>query len=157
MRGIIDGLLHMHRHSVAHRDIHEGIVMLDEEGQPIIIDFGEASHITKVGKVKKCVQLALYTLIGRKPDKSFDLKDRERYADRDDVLGLANLIYFMMTQTVQASGLTNEALNDAANSNLISEQLRDMLSGMIHTLAHQRQSLKQVLNHRWFSTLTGTP
>lgn len=34
----------MHENNIYHRDLHSGNVMVDEEGNPVVIDFGAADH-----------------------------------------------------------------------------------------------------------------
>lgn len=45
--GILDGLSHMHRHHILYRDLKPENVMIDEDGYPIVIDFGFAKYVKR--------------------------------------------------------------------------------------------------------------
>eukprot|EP00537_Pseudo-nitzschia_pungens_P003638 CAMPEP_0172373704 /NCGR_PEP_ID=MMETSP1060-20121228/52886_1 /TAXON_ID=37318 /ORGANISM="Pseudo-nitzschia pungens, Strain cf. cingulata" /LENGTH=834 /DNA_ID=CAMNT_0013100113 /DNA_START=170 /DNA_END=2671 /DNA_ORIENTATION=- len=44
--GILEGLSHMHRCHILYRDLKPENVMIDEDGYPVIIDFGFAKYVT---------------------------------------------------------------------------------------------------------------
>lgn len=43
--GILDGLSHMHRRHILYRDLKPENVMIDEDGYPVIVDFGFAKYV----------------------------------------------------------------------------------------------------------------
>ena len=50
--GLFDGLAHLHRHGVLHRDLAPRNILFDSQGRPVLCDFGLSRLTQDGGKVK---------------------------------------------------------------------------------------------------------
>ena len=81
LRGLIRGLNAMHRREVIHRDLKPGNIVLNENGQPVIIDFG-ACFVAGIDEITAPIErdhvlgtvefTAPETRLGRRPDARVD-------------------------------------------------------------------------------------
>jgi serine/threonine protein kinase len=51
--GLFDGLAHLHRHGVLHRDLAPRNILFDSHGRPVLCDFGLSRLTQDGGKVRK--------------------------------------------------------------------------------------------------------
>ncbi len=50
--GLFDGLAHLHRHGVLHRDLAPRNILFDAQGRPVLCDFGLSRLTQDGGKVQ---------------------------------------------------------------------------------------------------------
>jgi serine/threonine protein kinase/tetratricopeptide (TPR) repeat protein len=99
-RGICDGLAEAHRHGIVHRDLKPQNVMIDEEGQAKIMDFGLARLLKTDDKTRKEGTEGTPAYIS--PEQARGLA-----ADgRADIYSLGVLMYEMLTGSVPFKGAT---------------------------------------------------
>jgi serine/threonine protein kinase len=51
--GLFDGLAHLHRHGVLHRDLAPRNILFDPQGRPVLCDFGLSRLTQDGGKVHR--------------------------------------------------------------------------------------------------------
>ena len=99
-RGICDGLAEAHRLGIVHRDLKPQNVMIDEEGQAKIMDFGLARLLKTDDKIRKEGTEGTPAYIS--PEQARGLA-----ADgRADIYSLGVLMYEMLTGSVPFKGAT---------------------------------------------------
>jgi serine/threonine-protein kinase len=92
---IADALENAHRHGILHRDLKPGNVMLTEEGQPKILDFGLAVLIAGGKATGRMTQTG--TIVGSLPYMSPEQLFGEADDVRTDVYALGVMLFEMVT------------------------------------------------------------
>lgn len=94
---ICDGVQHAHQRSVIHRDIKPSNVLVDEDGNPKIIDFGIAKLVEDTGQDIKLTQAdeTIGTPQYMSPEQA--AFDTEEIDTRSDVYALGALLFELLT------------------------------------------------------------
>lgn len=143
---------HCHMNSVAHRDIKLDNVMIDDELNVTIIDFGLAKIFSKSNQLKSRVGSPLFMA----PEVS-----EGKYTEKCDVWSLGVLMYVLLSCRLPFSGnelaevlLQSKQCDLALGSDFwstTSADAKDLLQSMIAVSTKERISCQQVLSHEWFS------
>ncbi len=92
---VCDAVQYAHEHGVLHRDLKPGNVLLREDGEPLVADFGLAKASTEDGGESISISgNMLGTLENMAPEQAESSKDVD---ERADVYSLGTILYQMIT------------------------------------------------------------
>ncbi len=143
IEGISNALRHAHESGIVHRDIKPGNIMLTEDGEVKVLDFGIASKVNQIedATIINSNTLAGYTVWYASPET---LRGHDTHL-KDDIYAFACVIYEILTgerfydQRVSQADLINglskrqmSALNRALSPerNTRTELIDDLLTGL---------------------------
>jgi len=92
-QGVLDGLVHAHAHGVVHRDIKPANVMLDQDGQVKVMDFGIARLLEQGGADLTRTSMVIGTAEYLSPEQARG----ERVDARADLYSVGCLLYELLT------------------------------------------------------------
>lgn len=139
MINILQTLQYVHEHGIVHRDIKPGNIMIRDNGQICLLDFGVAKDISQVpGSVKR--QTVLGTVIGTDGYMSPEQASGLSIDQRSDVYALGCVFYFMLT----GEHAFGSALSELDIHNAIVSGNFPRLSSKVKGLP---ASLQKVLDH----------
>lgn len=108
VRSVAEALQHAHDHGVLHRDLKPSNILLDEDGEPRITDFGIARFAT--GSNRDSASTRSGQMLGSPgyaaPEQAFSGQSDER----TDVHGLGALLYHLLTGRPPFQGPTLDAI-----------------------------------------------
>ncbi len=118
---LIDVGLELHKQAIIHRDIKPNNIMIDEEGQPVIIDFGSAIHY------QNCKSKQIFVTPGFSPLEFYAGNTKQgRYSD---IYSFAATLYYYL------SGKAPEAASERVIEDGI-EDIRKYNSIISRTFSH---------------------
>lgn len=94
LRGLIRGLNALHRREVIHRDLKPGNVVLNEQGEPVIIDFG-ACYVAGIDEITAPIERD--QVLGTVDFTAPEIRLGRRPEPRSDQFSLGILAYQMLT------------------------------------------------------------
>ena len=119
IRQVGNGLSYLHSHGVTHLDVKPDNILLREDGQPVLIDFGLAKHYDKKGLATSTIKV-LGTSDGYSPLEQYQGIDH--FSPEADVYALAATLLFMLTgkdpqkaAAVRASSIQSELVGRASS------------------------------------------
>ncbi|GAB5410961.1 MAG: hypothetical protein ChlgKO_00750 [Chlamydiales bacterium] len=92
--GIINGVKEMHNQGIMHRDLKPENVLLTEEGEPIIVDFGFAISIPESGKRDSIVGTLDY-LTPRIAAAFYNGRKKVEYTKKRDHYAIAKILFIL--------------------------------------------------------------
>jgi TolB-like protein/Tfp pilus assembly protein PilF len=168
-REAAQGLQYAHSHGVIHRDIKPENLMLTDDGNTLVADFGIARGLTN-GSDEKLTETGL--VVGTPAYMSPEQAAGDRGLDaRTDVYSLAAVLYEMLTGEPPFSGATTQAmlvrrLTEPAPSaravrvNLpesVDQAIRKALSSVVADRFGTMAQFAQVLQAAPLAAMSGTP
>ena len=107
---IASALAAIHAQGVTHRDVKPGNILLDENGQPRLIDFGLARQRTAWTTLAEPQENLTGTLLYMAPEQAAG--DAQRVGPQTDLFGLGGVLFFLLSGSspIQA-GTFNEVLD----------------------------------------------
>jgi serine/threonine protein kinase len=103
---VADAVHHAHQHGILHRDLKPGNILLDEQGNPLLVDFGLAKVTDSSVLLSRADQI-IGTPAYMAPEQA-TLGSDIALAPQTDVWGLGVLLYELITGELPFSGLHAE-------------------------------------------------
>lgn len=159
---IAHGVNSFHRHGLLHRDLKPGNVMINDEDNPRIIDFGLATSMDDLSSSDSSGTPAFMP-----PERARN--DFAAIDGRSDVFGVGAILYYLLTGNAPFPGSDNEDCRQLAVvgdvpaprtvNPRISREVNEICVGCLKREVHQRttiedlvaqlQSLDQPVTNRW--------
>lgn len=156
---IANGIKYLHRHSVAHRDLKLDNILLDENFNPKICDFGFSKFVSKEdksGKLRKCD-----TFVGTPSYEPPEVINSLPYdAFKCDVWCLGVCLFVMLNQDypfdseepkdkfVEKQIKRKYKFRSSVDSKL-SQSSKDLVNKLLEPNPKDRINISQVCRHRW--------
>jgi protein kinase A len=153
---VADALAYMHSRKCVYRDLKPENVMIDNEGYPVIVDFGFAKY----------VEDKTYTLCGTPSFVAPEVVTQRGHAFGADHWSLGILIYELVSSTnpFQYEGMDQIALfsaicqDDYEDPRGVSDTVIDLIRKLLvkdpnHRLGSLARGERDILEHGWFESL----
>ena len=115
-----------HRRGIIHRDIKPKNILVDEAGEPRLIDFGMARLSTAWSDDRKQPDGGTFAFMAPEQARFESPDDRQKVGPRSDVFALGATLYFLLTGKAPFSGRTwNEAWDRARRGDYDATALND--------------------------------
>jgi len=154
-RQIVKAVQYIHQQKLAHRDLKMENIIMNDNGRIKVIDFGLCSRIEE-GKLcdKWCgsQDYCCPEILQKKPYNGYAC----------DVWSLGVVLYILLYAELPFGfktrvkailrGQQHPAVNfaDKRNPNAVSDEAKDLISGMLQVESENRITVEQVLRHSWF-------
>ena len=163
---VLSGLSYLHEKDIFHRDMKPENILIskkeidlltDEEYFWIqIIDY-DCAKIFEENKKENSVSGNIYYSAPEVLNKEYD--------EKSDIWSVGVILYMLLVGKAPFDGLNNEEImnsiktkeydTDNEKLNQFSEDVRDLLKGLLKKNTEERLSAKQALNHQWFKKFNG--
>ncbi|CDW77508.1 protein kinase domain containing protein [Stylonychia lemnae] len=149
---VVYGLAHCHCRSVLHRDIKLDNILLDNEGEIKICDFGVSRIIKKNQRITEQCGTPAYIAPEIISDSGYE-------GFNADVWSLGVLLYAMICGTVPFKAQNMHDLHQIITSGsfqyppqiepLLSDESKDLINKMLVLDPNERISIPEILSHQW--------
>jgi len=163
---VFSGLCYLHENNILHRDIKPENILISSKEKDLltdeeyfwiqIIDFGTAKIFEGNKNLKRIVGSSYYIA----PEVL-----NHDYNEKCDTWSVGVILYMFLAGKAPFDGRSNEEIInsirtkalDENNENLIkrSDEVRDLIKGLLNKNINERLSAKQALNHKWFKKFNG--
>ena len=123
IRGIASALSSLHQHDTLHLDVKPSNVMLDEEGEVVLIDFGISKHIDSDGHLTSSTPIGVSK--GYAPFEQMAHDDESTFSPATDIYSLGATLYYLLTAKTprDASALLKSFPTDDLDANGVAPSL----------------------------------
>lgn len=150
-RQILSGVDYIHKNSIVHRDLKIENILVDENGNAKIIDFGLSNFYDN--------KRLLTTFCGSLYFAAPELLLGQKYCGPEvDVWSLGVILYVMICGTVPFDDKDMHTLQSKIKSakltfpGFVSERAKKLISSMVFVEPAQRYDLEQVMRDEWVNT-----
>ncbi|XP_077969773.1 uncharacterized protein LOC120331541 [Styela clava] len=150
---LVNGIAHIHRNNVIHRDLKPDNILVSEHGMQLkVIDFGLSKEMTHGHSVTRVSTLGIGTDGWRAPETYND----NVISKQADVFSLALVIHFIETDGSHPFGddpvgwsyLIKK--NQGCDLRKLGSEMRDLVGWMLHRIPKERPTLDQIQQHICF-------
>lgn len=151
---ILEAFNHIHSAGVVHRDVKPDNIMINQNGEPKIIDFGLSKDIGQSIRELK-------TIAGSKMFMAPEIIDHTSHSFPCDMWSLGIILFMMLSGShpFDPNNLEHEIVNDALiflpEWDRISQLAKDLIRGLLEKNPYKRLNAKSALDHIWFKTQLG--
>lgn len=141
---ILSALSAMHQHSIWHLDIKPANIMLDKNGNIVLIDFGASKHIESEGTLTVSTSLSLTQGFAAPEQLQGTIQNIGAWTD---FYALGATLYVLLTRTMPPTfaDIASEGSNAFHFSQNVSTQMRQLVEWMMKLNKHERpQSVDEV-------------
>ena len=152
MTDLLKALAHCHGLKIVHRDIKAENVMIGEDGNIKLIDFG-------LSKMNQTTSTKMRTVVGTPYYVAPEVL-KKKYMSKCDMWSLGVLLYVMLSGYLPFNGNTTDEVFDSVmegNYSLkqkewrkVTDPAKDLLSHLLDKNYKTRYSATEALNHNWF-------
>ena len=96
-RQLCDALRHIHANNILHLDVKPSNIMIDNEGNPVLIDFGISKHYDEVGHQTTSTPVARSK--GYAPFEQYIGGEMKKFSPATDIYSAAATLLYMLTAT----------------------------------------------------------
>ena len=150
---LAEGLAEIHAKGIIHRDLKPGNVILAEDDEPRIIDFGIAKSAgDSLGRSTDASLTTPHTIIGTLHYMSPEqLNGDKNLTDRSDIFALGAVLVYAATGRDPFNGFTNTKVGEqirrgAADLGPLTGNLRGVITACLNTDPKKRPSAKELLD-----------
>lgn len=94
IREIASALEYLHHRSILHLDIKPANIMLDEDGRPVLIDFGISKHYDGTGSQTSSTPVGISN--GYAPLEQYNQSDIRTFSPATDIYSLGATLYYLL-------------------------------------------------------------
>jgi len=161
---LIDGLEYIHAHSVIHRDIKPGNLLINSEGELKITDFGIAEEFDKYSPDKLNVTTFAGTHQFLSPEVAEGLSSID--GEKVDIWAAAVTLYNMVSGKYPFEFTQDDDLIDLYDRiskaeyqmpEGIDDDLKDLFSKMLEKDPEKRLSIREIKEHKWVKSYFPIP
>jgi len=149
---VVSGLVYLHGHGIMHRDLTLANLMLTQQCNVKIGDFGLATQVQAGGQDRHV------TMCGTPNFISPEVATRFGHGLETDIWGLGCLLYTLLVGTPPfdttgvRSTLTKVVMADYSLPDGLSPEVQDLIAAMLKKNPLERIKLRDILNHPWIKS-----
>nr|XP_039256605.1 serine/threonine-protein kinase/endoribonuclease IRE1-like isoform X1 [Styela clava] len=150
---LVNGIAHIHRNNVIHRDLKPDNILVSDDGTQLkVIDFGLSKEMKPGHSVTKASALGIGTDGWRAPETYND----NIISKQADVFSLALVIHFIETDGSHPFGDNPFGWsylimqNQGCDLSKLGSEIRDLVGWMLHRIPKERPTLDQIQLHKYF-------
>ncbi|RIA96871.1 kinase-like domain-containing protein [Glomus cerebriforme] len=141
-RQVARAIQHLHQNKIVHRDIKDENVILDEDGNVQLIDFGSSAYIKNGRKFD--------TFCGTIDYAAPEVLTGKKYSGPpQDIWALGILLYTLIYKENPFYNIDEIIARDLRIPYILSEGSIDLVKRMLDRDVEQRPTIDDVLNHSW--------
>jgi serine/threonine protein kinase len=145
---IVEGVHYCHKNSIVHRDLKLENILLDENQQPKLADFGFSKEVGREDFLETYCGSPLYA----SPEM---ILGRPYFGSECDVWSLGVILYTMLTATMPFDDRDIPSFLSCIEKGIypeppeVSESAKDLLARMLDPRPVSRASVEDILSHPW--------
>eukprot|EP00415_Alexandrium_ostenfeldii_P001319 UN1319 len=151
--GVMDAMEHIHSRGIIHRDVKPENILMVEDDQPVLADFGIACHVSDRAQMKKSCGSPGYA--------APELIKSQQYCAKLDCFSLGCLIYYCYSGTTPFHGNSKDEIcrstcHDAVRFDsplfeMTSDVCKRLIVALLEKDPKRRPSVREALTHEWLT------